>query len=105
MRIFLPWCIADALEDLAHDLSSTNTADKERAVSMLSSLTLYLEYHSAMMKAGVFPALIKAILDEKMVPQVNPYSLQHTRHSQWATAPQGRVSWAHPLYRRSECVL
>ena len=61
---------ADALEDLARDLSSTNTADKERAVSMLSSLTLYLEYHSAMMKAGVFPALIKAILDARMVPQV-----------------------------------
>ncbi len=51
-------------------LSSFNTADKERAVSMLSSLTLFLEYHSAMMKAGVFPALIKAILDARMVPQV-----------------------------------
>ena len=37
---------------------------------MLSSLTLYLEYHDAMMKAGVFPALIKAILDARMVPQV-----------------------------------
>lgn len=61
----------DALEDLARDLSSSNTADKERAVSMLSSLTLYLEYHSAMMKAGVFPALIKAILDTRMVPQVS----------------------------------
>lgn len=65
-----PWWWADALEDLARDLSSTNTADKERAVSMLSSLTLFLEYHSAMMKAGVFPALIKAILDARMVPQV-----------------------------------
>ena len=39
---------------------------------MLSSLTLFLEYHSAMMKAGVFPALIKAILDARMVPQVGP---------------------------------
>jgi hypothetical protein len=61
---------ADALEDLARDLSSSSTADKERAVSMLSSLTLYLEYHNAMMEAGVFPALIKAILDARMVPQV-----------------------------------
>ncbi len=39
---------------------------------MLSSLTLYLEYHNAMMEAGVFPALIKAILDARMVPQVSP---------------------------------
>ena len=65
-----PGGCADALEDLARDLSSSNTADKERAVSMLSSLTLFLEYHSAMMKAGVFPALIKATLDARMVPQV-----------------------------------
>ncbi|CAK0781468.1 hypothetical protein CVIRNUC_005381 [Coccomyxa viridis] len=65
----------DALEELARDLSSSNTADKERAVSMLSSLTPYLEYHSAMLGAGVFPALIKAVLDARMIPQVRVIAL------------------------------
>ena len=40
-------------------------------MSMLSSLTPYLEYHSAMLGAGVFPALIKAVLDARMIPQVS----------------------------------
>ena len=71
---------ADALEELARDLSSSNTADKERAVSMLSSLTPYLEYHSAMLEAGVFPALIKAVLDARMIPQVSPTKAGVTMH-------------------------
>ncbi len=44
---------------------------------MLSSLTPYLEYHSAMLGAGVFPALIKAVLDARMIPQVS-LTKQHT---------------------------
>ena len=62
---------ADALEELARDLSSSSTADRERAVSMLSSLTPYLEYHSVMLGAGVVPALMKAVLDARMIPQVS----------------------------------
>jgi hypothetical protein len=39
---------------------------------MLSSLTIFLEHHPALLDAGVFPALMAAVLDPRAVPQVRP---------------------------------
>jgi hypothetical protein len=60
---------ADALAQLAKDLSSPSNADREVAISMLSNLTIYLEHHDALRRAGVFPALLRAVLDANTVPQ------------------------------------
>ncbi|KAK9863709.1 hypothetical protein WJX84_008790 [Apatococcus fuscideae] len=73
-------CIEDKLEpgvlkELAHDLSSSLNADRERAVSMLSSLTPFLEHHEAMLHAGVLPCLMQAVEDQEMVPQVRVLAL------------------------------
>ena len=72
---------AEALKELADDLRSGGTADKERSVSMLSSLTLYSEHHDAILRAGVLPSLLQAVEDENLVPQVSPLSLPHTPQS------------------------
>ncbi len=61
---------AGVLKELARDLSSDMNVDKERAVSMLSSLTPYVEHHQTMLEAGVLPCLMRAVQDEKIVPQV-----------------------------------
>ena len=37
---------------------------------MLSSLTIFLEHHPALLDAGVFPALMATVLDSREVPQV-----------------------------------
>lgn len=58
------------MAQLAKDLSSPSNADREVAVSMLANLTIYLEHHDALHAAGVFPALLRAVLNVKIVPQV-----------------------------------
>ncbi|KAK9829173.1 hypothetical protein WJX72_004304 [[Myrmecia] bisecta] len=79
-----PWQAARAGEEeldegtlgqLARDLSSSRMADRERAISMLSGLTVFLEHHQAMLRAGLLPALMKAVLDTEMVPQVRSIAL------------------------------
>ncbi len=64
------WLATDTLAQLAKDLSSPINADREVAVSMLSNLTIYLEHHDVLQRAGVFPALMRAVMDHKIVPQV-----------------------------------
>lgn len=44
--------------------------DKERAMDMLSSLTLYVDHHDAVLGAGV-PSLLVSVKDERLVPQVS----------------------------------
>ena len=61
---------AGVLKELARDLSSSLNVDKERAVSMLSSLTPYVEHHQTMLQAGVLPCLMQAVEDDQIVPQV-----------------------------------
>lgn len=63
---------AEALRELAADLNSPSTADRERAASMLSGLTIFLEHHDVLFTAGIFPALIRAVLDIRNVSQAIP---------------------------------
>lgn len=61
----------EALEKLAEDLRSGSPADKECAVSMLSSLTMYVDHHDALLRMpGVLDALINAVTNDRLVPQV-----------------------------------
>ena len=67
------WCLghAETLDSLQHDLLHPgHSADRERAVAMLSSLTMYLENHSDLLKAGILPALMATVEDEHCIPQV-----------------------------------
>ena len=61
---------AEALAQLAEELRGGSVGDKERAVSMLSSLTLYVEHHDAILGAGVLPSLLVSVKDERLIPQV-----------------------------------
>ena len=62
---------AETLKELQHDLLHFgHHADRERAVAMLSGLTLYLENHGDLLKAGILPALMTTVQDEQTVPQV-----------------------------------
>lgn len=62
---------AEALQELAQDLATGTSADKERSVSMLSSLTLYVDHHDAILRTpGVLECLMDAVIDERLVPQV-----------------------------------
>ena len=61
---------AEALRELAGDLHpARSNPDRERAAAMLSSLTIFLEHHPALLDAGVFPALMATVMDEQAVPQ------------------------------------
>ena len=64
--------LAEALEELTKDLHGHHYADRERSVSSLSGLTIYLEHHEALLAAGVLPALMASVQDERAVPQVYP---------------------------------
>ena len=44
---------------------------------MLSGLTIFLEHHDALLAAGIFPALMAAMLDAGAVPQAYPFTSQH----------------------------
>ncbi|KAK9833917.1 hypothetical protein WJX74_009956 [Apatococcus lobatus] len=63
------------LQQLARDLSSNLNADKERAVSMLSTLTPYMEHHEALLEADVLICIMKAVEDETIIPQVRVLAL------------------------------
>ncbi|KAK9844104.1 hypothetical protein WJX81_004589 [Elliptochloris bilobata] len=63
------------LQRLARDLSSEAAAEREGAVALLSSLTVYLEHHPALLDAGVLPALMRAIADPETIPQVRTLAL------------------------------
>ncbi len=61
---------AEALQELARDLASGTAADKERAVSMLSSLTMWIDHHADILATpGVLDCLLDAVIDERLVPQ------------------------------------
>ena len=63
----------DTLEELRKDLLEfSHHADRERAVAMLSGLTLYLENHQELLKAKILPSLMATVLDEHTVPQAGP---------------------------------
>lgn len=69
----------EALQELARDLAQGTAADKERAVSMLSSLTLYVDHHGALLNTpGVLECLLDAVIDERLVPQVRNIALTCT---------------------------
>ncbi len=40
---------------------------------MLSGLTIFLEHHDTLYAAGIFPALIRAVLDAGNVPQASHF--------------------------------
>ena len=59
------------LQDLAHDLINGQYADKERAVAMLSSMTIYIDHHDVLLEAGVLPSLMSAVSNPKVEPTVS----------------------------------
>lgn len=61
---------AEVLQDLAHDLVKGQYADKERAVAMLSSMTMYIDHHEVLLESGVLPALMSAVSNPKVEPTV-----------------------------------
>lgn len=62
---------AEALEDLAKALNGSHYADRETSVASISGLTIYLEHHEALLKAGILPALMEAIQNPRSVSQVS----------------------------------
>jgi len=69
-------------------------SEREGAVALLSSLTVFLEHHPALLAAGVLPALVRAVVDADTIPQVPcrgtaaPHrSLGHCTALRWARAP------------------
>ena len=62
---------AGALEELARNLQEGSSSDRESAVALLSSLTMWIEHHDAMLAAGVLPALLRTVEDQTSVPQVS----------------------------------
>lgn len=70
--------VAEALQSLAQDLAHGNSAAKERAVAMLSSLTLYVDHHDAILATpGVLQALLASVADERLVPQASNSDQTH----------------------------
>ncbi len=59
------------LHGLAIDLVQGQYADKERAVAMLSSMTMYIDHHDVLLESGVLPALMSAVSNPKVEPTVN----------------------------------
>ena len=59
------------LQDLANDLLKGQYADKERAVAMLSSMTMYIDHHEVLLESGVLPALMSAVSNPKVEPTVS----------------------------------
>lgn len=64
-------CAAAALQRLARDLSSEAPSEREGAVALLSSLTVFLEHHPALLDAGVLPALMRTVTDPETIPQAS----------------------------------
>lgn len=61
----------EALQELARDLANGSSSTKERAVAMLSSLTMYVDHHDAILVTpGVLQALLASVADDRLVPQV-----------------------------------
>ena len=75
---------AEVLKDLAEDLISGQYADKERAVAMLSSMTMYVDHHDVLLESGVLPALLRTVSSSKIEPTVGLLLLLtshlHIRH-------------------------
>ena len=68
---------AEVLKDLAEDLVNGQYADKERAVAMLSSMTMYIDHHDLLLECGVLPALLRTVSSSKIEPTVSPCSLSY----------------------------
>lgn len=66
---------AEVLQDLAHDLVKGQYADKERAVAMLSSMTMYIDHHEVLLESGVLPALMSTVSNPKVEPTVSSLGL------------------------------
>ena len=64
-------CCTEVLQDLAHDLVKGQYADKERAVAMLSGMTMYIDHHDLLLECGVLPALMTLISTSKVEPTVS----------------------------------
>lgn len=65
----------EVLHDLANDLVQGQYADKERAVAMLSSMTMYIDHHDVLLESGVLPALMSAVSNPKVEPTVRVVAL------------------------------
>lgn len=82
--VFTVCTSAEVLQDLAHDLVKGQYADKERAVAMLSSMTMYIDHHQVLLESGVLPALMSAVSNPKVEPTVSSPGLpvgKHATHS------------------------
>ena len=76
--MFQCWNPAEVLQDLAHDLVNGQYADKERAVAMLSSMTMYIDHHEVLLESGVLPALMGAVSNPKVEPTVSTSMLSQS---------------------------
>lgn len=75
-----PSC-AEVLQNLAHDLVKGQYADKERAVAMLSSMTMYIDHHEVLLESGVLPALMSTVSNPKVEPTVSSLGLGTRSHA------------------------
>ena len=66
--------LAESLRELAADLVDGAYADRERAVAILSGLTIYLENHAAILKSEVLPALMSVVSNPKAEGTVSPFT-------------------------------
>jgi hypothetical protein len=87
------------LHDLANDLVQGQYADKERAVAMLSSMTMYIDHHDVLLESGVLPALMSAVSNPKVEPTVNLAVASATDAVTWSI-----LHW-HTMSTRRLCVL
>lgn len=65
----------ESLRELAADLVTGAYADRERAVAILSGLTIYLENHAAILKSEVLPALMNVVSNPKAESTVRVVAL------------------------------
>lgn len=66
----------EALHGLALDLASGPLSDRERAVSIMSGITIYLEHHAAVLKAGVLKPAMAVVTDTGLPPKLRSLALQ-----------------------------
>ena len=91
-----PRC-TDTLEELRKDLLEfSHHADRERAVAMLSGLTLYLENHQELLKAKILPSLMATVLDEHTVPQAGLFFRVNAMHKVQGSKNCARITACLP---------
>ena len=74
---------------MARSLLEGTSADREAAVALLSSLTIWEEHHDALLSAGVLPALLRTVEKADTVPQVGHRTcVASPQHVETCSVPQ-----------------